>query len=274
MAKVKYKIDICDICQLSGCSQIPEMIHMSNEYKVAYYIRVSREEQAKGYSPDGQKSTLDGWLKETGWKWMKTYQDEVSGKDIQRERFQEMLTDAKNDLFQGICMYDNDRFSRSTKDLLTVMDDLLSYGVKLHIYNLRHIDIYSEQGRFILTNFAAFSEFFRGQLASKIRVGVKQKMKNEWFGQAPYGYTIVSDVVGNRKKNTRLVENSEEQKVISLMRQLRAEDKSPSEIAMHLNENRVPTRLTRNGNKCSWHPSTVRNILNRPEVMLNEKKET
>jgi len=43
---------------------------------------------------------------------------------------------------------------------------------------------------------------------------------------------------------------------------------------MHLNENRVPTRLTRNGNKCSWHPSTVRNILNRSEVMLNEKKET
>ena len=49
---------------------------------MAYYIRVSREEQAKGYSPDGQKSTLDGWLSETGWKWVKTYQDETSGKDI------------------------------------------------------------------------------------------------------------------------------------------------------------------------------------------------
>jgi site-specific DNA recombinase len=246
---------------------------MSPEYKVAYYIRVSREEQAKGYSPDGQKSTLENWLKETGWRWMKTYQDEESGKNTQRERFQEMLTDAKNGLFNGICMFDNDRFSRSTKDLLNVMDDLLTYGVKLHIYNLRHIDIYSEQGRFILTNFAAFSEFFRGQLASKIRVGVKQKMKNEWFGQAPYGYTIISDTIGNRKKNTRLIKNDEEQNILTLMKQLKEEEKSYSEIANYLNENRIPTRLHREGNKCSWHASTVRNILMREEFKHYDKQE-
>jgi len=246
---------------------------MSKEYKVAYYIRVSREEQAKGYSPEGQKSTLDGWLSETGWRWIKTYKDETSGKDTKRERFQEMITDAKNGLFDGICMYDNDRFSRSTKDVLNIMDDLLSYRVKLHIYNLRHIDIYSDQGRFILTNFAAFSEFFRGQLASKIRVGVKQKMKNEWFGQAPYGYTIVSDTVGNRKRNTRLVEDLQEQEILKEMRKLRGENKSYSEIATYLNEKRVTTRLTREDKRCSWHPSTVRNILMRVEVVLNGKKE-
>jgi site-specific DNA recombinase len=248
---------------------------MSNNYKVAYYIRVSREEQAKGYSPEGQKSTLDGWLSETGWQWVKTYKDETSGKDTKREKFQEMITDAKNGLFEGICMYDNDRLSRSTKDVLNVMDDLLSYSVKLHIYNLRHIDIYSDQGRFILTNFAAFSEFFRGQLASKIRVGVKQKMKNEWFGQAPYGYTIVSDTIGNRKRNTRLVENPEEQEIFKEIKKLREEGRSYSEIATHLNEKKVTTRLTREDRQCSWHPSTVRNIFMRPDVVLNdEKKET
>jgi site-specific DNA recombinase len=246
---------------------------MSPDYKVAYYVRVSREEQAKGYSPDGQRSTLDNWLKETGWRWVKTYQDEESGKNTERERFQEMLTDAKNGLFNGICMFDNDRFSRSTKDLLNVMDDLLTYGIKLHIYNLRHIDIYSEQGRFILTNFAAFSEFFRGQLASKIRVGVKQKMKNEWFGQAPYGYTIISDIIGNRKKNTRLIENAEEQTILTLMKQLKAEEKSYSEIANYLNENRIPTRLKRGGNKCNWYPCTVRNIIIREDNKHNEKPE-
>ncbi|MDI6887513.1 MAG: recombinase family protein [Candidatus Thermoplasmatota archaeon] len=234
---------------------------MSKEYKVAFYIRVSREEQAKGYSPEGQRSTLDAWAKEMGWKWVKSYQDEVSGKDTQREKFQEMIADAKNGLFDGICMLDNDRFSRSTKDLLNVMDDLLSYGVKLHIYNLRHIDIYSDQGRFILTNFAAFSEFFRGQLASKIRVGVRQKMKKEWFGQAPYGYKVVSDVVGNRRTNTRLLENKEEQRTIDIMKELRNEGKSYSEIAAILNERKIPTRLKRAGRKCKWHPITVRNIL-------------
>ncbi|MDI6887603.1 MAG: recombinase family protein [Candidatus Thermoplasmatota archaeon] len=234
---------------------------MTREYKVAFYVRVSREEQAKGYSPEGQRSTLDTWAKEMGWKWVKTYQDEVSGKDTKRERFQEMIADAKHGLFEGICMLDNDRFSRSTKDLLNVMDDLLAYGVKLHIYNLRHIDIYSDQGRFILTNFAAFSEFFRGQLASKIRVGVRQKMKKEWFGQAPYGYKVVSDLIGTRRTNTRLVENEEEQGVIRLMKKLREESRSYSEIAATLNEKKIPTRLKRAGRKCKWHPITVRNIL-------------
>jgi len=250
------------------------VIHVSDSYKVAYYIRVSREEQAKGYSPEGQKSTLDSWLRETNWKWVKTYQDETSGKDIKgRIKFQEMIIDAKNGLFNGICMLDNDRFSRSTKDVLNVMDDLLSYGIKLHIYNLRHIDIYSDQGRFILTNFAAFSEFFRGQLASKIRVGVKQKMKNEWFGQAPYGYTIVSDVVGNRKRNTRLIKNFEEQKILKDMKKLREDGRSYSEIANFLNEKKVPTRLTRPDKKSHWYPATIRNILTRPEVVLNESEE-
>ena len=251
------------------------MVQIEKQYKVAYYIRVSREEQAKGYSPEGQKSTLDGWLNEkSNWRWVKTYKDETSGKDIKgREKFQEMIADAKNGLFEGICTYDNDRFSRSTKDVLNIMDDLVSYGVKLHIYTLRHIDIYSDQGRFILTNFAAFSEFFRGQLASKIRVGVKQKMKTEWFGQAPYGYTIVSDVIGNRKKNTRLVENPDEQEVLEIMKKLRGDRKSYSEIAMHLNEQKIKTRYTREDKISSWYSTTVRNILNRKEVVLNDEEE-
>ena len=251
------------------------MLQIQNKEKIAYYIRVSREEQAKGYSPEGQKSTLDGWLADNpNWRWVKTYKDETSGKDIKgRPKFQEMIADAKNQLFDRICTYDNDRFSRSTKDVLNIMDELLSYGVKLNIYTLRHIDIYSDQGRFILTNFAAFSEFFRGQLASKIRVGVKQKMKNEWFGQAPYGYTIVSDIVGNRKKNTRLVENPKEQEVLNQMRKLREEGKSYNEIAKYLNENKIETRYTRKDKKSDWYSTTVRNILNRKEVESNDKKE-
>jgi len=208
-----------------------------------------------------------------GWTWVKTYYDEASAKDTKREKFQEMITDAKNGLFDGICIVDSDRFSRSTKDMLTLMDDLLTYEVKLHIHNLQHIDIYSEQGRFMLTNLAAFSEFFRGQLATKIRSGVKQKMKNEWFGQAPYGYTILSDTIGNRKKNTRLIKNVEEQNILTLMRQLKAEEKSYSEIANYLNENRIPTRLKREGNKCSWYSCTVRNILMREVDKKDEQKD-
>ncbi|UCF13304.1 MAG: recombinase family protein [Thermoplasmatales archaeon] len=245
-----------------------------SKYKVAFYIRISIGEQSKGYSLEGQKSTLDDWIEDMEWKWVKTYYEEASAKDTNREKFQEMIADAKHGLFDGICMIDSDRFSRSTKDLLNIMDDLQDHGVKLHIHNLQHIDIYSKQGRLLLTNLATYSEFFRGQLASKIRTGVKQKMKNEWFGQAPYGYTIVSDVIGNRKKNTRLIENPEEQKVLIKMKNLREKGKSYNEIATALNNDRISTRLTRENKKSSWHPSTVRNILMRPAVKLDKTEKS
>lgn len=236
---------------------------MSN-YRVAFYVRASTSEQTKGNSLEGQKSTLTSWAKQMGWTWVKTYYDQVSAKDTNREKFQELIADAKNNLFDGICIVDTDRISKSTQDILPYLDELLQYNVRLHIHNLQHINIYSEQGRFTLTNLAAFSEFFRGQLATKIRAGVKQKMKNEWFGQAPYGYSIISDTDGTRKKNTRLIENVEEQKILTLLRQLKDQDKNYSEIAEYLNENQIPTRLKRNGNTCRWYPSTVRNILIRP----------
>ena len=244
-----------------------------SKYKIAYYIRVSMEEQSGSYSLEGQKSTLDDWVKDMEWRWVKTYYDEAVVKDTNREKFQELITDAKHGLFDGICMVDSDRFSRSTKDLLDIMDDLIEHRVRLHIHNLQHIDIYNEQGRFLLTNLATYSEFFRGQLASKIRAGVKQKMKNEWFGQAPYGYTIISDDIGGRRKNTRLKKDREEQKVITKMRKLRENGKSYSEIATALNKDGIPTRYTKENKKSSWYSSTVRNILIRREVVINDKKE-
>jgi len=239
-----------------------------SKYKVAYYLRENMGEQSKRQSLEVQKSTLDDWIKDLEWKWVKTYYDETSVKDINLEKFQEMITDAKHGLFDGICMVDSNRFSRSTMDLLNIMDDLLNHGVRFHINNLQHIDIYSEKGRFLLTNLTTYSKFFRGQLASKIRAGVKQKMKNEWFGQAPYGFTIISDDIGGRKKNTRLVKNIEEQKVLTKMRKLREAGKSYGEIATSLNNDDIPTRYTRENKKSNWYSSTVRNILNRPEVVL------
>ena len=96
---------------------------------------------------------------------------------------------------------------------------------------------------------------------------------NESEADLIYGYTIVSDVIGNRKRNTHLVENPEEQKILDEMKKLREEGRSYNEIATYFNEKRFKTRLKREGSECSWHPSTIRNILMRPEVVLNDKKE-
>ena len=59
------------------------------------------------------------------------------------------------------------------------------------------------------------------------------------------------------------------------MHKLRGEGKSYSEIANFLNEHKIKTRYTREDKISSWYSTTVRNILNRKDVELNdEKKET
>ena len=57
------------------------------------------------------------------------------------------------------------------------------------------------------------------------------------------------------------------------MKELRKDEKSYSEIANYLNENKIETRFTRSDKQFHWHPSTVRNILIRPEVNTYDKKE-
>ena len=239
-----------------------------SKYKVAYYIRISSGEQSKGLSLEGQKATLDDWIIDMDWKWVKTYHEEASPKDTNKEKLKEMITDAKHGLFDGICIVDSDRLSRSTKDLLNLMDDLIDYKIKLHIHNLQHIDIYNHQGRLLLANLETYSEFFRAQLGTKIRSGIKKKMKNEWFGQAPYGYIIMSDMIDGRKKNTRLIENKKEQDVLIKMKTLRENGKSYSEIAKILNKEGIPTRYTRENKISNWYSSTVRNILNRKDIII------
>jgi hypothetical protein len=51
------------------------------------------------------------------------------------------------------------------------------------------------------------------------------------------------------------------------MKKLRELGKSYSEIAESLNKDGIPTRYTKDDKKSSWYSSTVRNILNRKEVV-------
>jgi len=57
------------------------------------------------------------------------------------------------------------------------------------------------------------------------------------------------------------------------MKELRSEGKSYTEIAKYLNEHKIETRHTRIDKKSDWYSTTVRNILIRPEVILDETEQ-
>ncbi|MEM0492583.1 MAG: recombinase family protein [Candidatus Thermoplasmatota archaeon] len=236
-----------------------------SHYRVAIYTRTIPTDKNKDYTQEKQQKLLKQWSEEMGWKWVKVYSED-DNRDHNLSRYQEMLTDSKNGLFNGICIIDTKRITNNPGEIIHLLDDLLRYNVRIHIYDLQHVDIYSEKGRFIINNLDLFEEFCKGRLSITIKSGIKQKMKKEWFGQPPYGYTTISDNTQDSKVNTRLVEDPEEQSIIEEIKRLRSSGKSYAEIASYLNEKQIPTRLKREGHNCSWYPATVRNILLRQKI--------
>lgn len=96
--------------------------------KVALYLRVSTEDQAKeGYSLDVQREYLESFAKRESLTIYKIYQDDdISGYTLDRSALKELSGDAKQRKFD--LRYKIDRISRNLKNLLNLVDELYSYG--------------------------------------------------------------------------------------------------------------------------------------------------
>jgi len=97
------------------------------------YLRVSTEHQDE----NNQIKAIDKFCKEKGWKIVRTYRDHGKSawkNDLRREEYQNMLKDAKKDMFEHIVVFDLDRFSRQPEqDVLDLVKNLrLMYGVEVN----------------------------------------------------------------------------------------------------------------------------------------------
>jgi len=99
--------------------------------KIAIYIRVSTEDQAKeGYSLEVQREYLELFAQREEYEVFKFYSDDgISGYTKDRPALKALLKDSKEKKFDMVLVYKIDRFSRNLKDLLNLVDELSSYGV-------------------------------------------------------------------------------------------------------------------------------------------------
>ena len=130
------------------------------EMKVGY-IRVSTTEQ----NPARQEQLLN----ET-YHVEKVFEEKVSGKNTKdRPEFNKMLDFVR----QGDTLYIESfsRLSRSTQDLLKTVSILKERGVTL-VSDKEKLDTTTPQGKFMLTIFAALSEFERENILERQREGI------------------------------------------------------------------------------------------------------
>lgn len=141
---------------------------MKEKGKTVAYIRVSSVSQNLAR----QKEALKGYDID------KVFEEKASAKDTNRPVLQEMLAWVRED--DTVIIHSFDRISRSTKDLLNIVEQLEEKGVQL-ISIKDDIDTKTPIGKFMLTLLGAIAELERANLKERQMEGVKLAVKEGKF---------------------------------------------------------------------------------------------
>lgn len=126
--------------------------------KVAY-VRVSTEEQNETRQVEALKAHgIEKWFIE-----------KLSGKDMERPQLQAMLDYVREG--DVVYIHDFSRLARSTKDLLSIVEQLQEKSVDFYS-DKEKIDTSTPTGKLMLTMIAAIAEFERQTLLDRQREGI------------------------------------------------------------------------------------------------------
>lgn len=156
------------------------------------YVRVSTVEQNEGRQVEALKGKgIDKWFIE-----------KVSAKDTNRPQLTLMLDYVREG--DTIFIHDLSRLARSTKDLLSIVEQLTAKGVHL-VSNKESIDSSTPTGKLMLTMIGAINEFERANLLERQREGIAiAKDKGVYKGRKSIDYPTDWYSVYTQYKNRQI----------------------------------------------------------------------
>lgn len=165
--------------------------------KVAFYTRISTDEDHQKYSLDAQKDRLEAFCKSQygdDWDMFKVYRDSETGTHMNRPGLEEMLFDASQQAFNVLLVFKVDRLSRKVRELAMMVDELTKLDVMLKSIT-EPFDTSTAAGKMMLQMLGVFAEFEHATIVERTRVGLERKAKTGSFvgGHVPYGYRLDDD---------------------------------------------------------------------------------
>ena len=225
---------------------------MSQQRLVALYARVSTEEQAKeGQSLATQISRLSHYALSRGFDNTRVFVDDgYSAKSMNRPALKELLSLIREGRVAAVCTMAVDRLSRNLLDMLKFVELCEQHDTSF-ICTALNFDTSSPIGRMTLQMLAAFAEFERAMIASRVRSNMHEivREKRRFLSSPPFGYAFDSEGV------LRIVEP--EARWVRAAVDMYLGGRGYREIARWLNRSGAPR--TRRGNP--WSPSSVKAML-------------
>lgn len=139
--------------------------------KCAVYARVSTNNGQQ--SPDMQLQALREYCEARGFSIYREYVDEgISGAKDSRPALNTLMDDARKRKFDIVCVWKFDRFARSTKHLLSALDEFKNLGIDFISYS-ENIDTSTPLGKAVFTIVAAIGELERSLIVERVKAGLK-----------------------------------------------------------------------------------------------------
>lgn len=229
---------------------------MNLPLRVTFYARVSTEFNVQLNSLDNQISYYTDFIKSNpNWEYVEGYVDEgLSGvSTAKRERFNEMIEDGKNGLFDLIVTKEVSRFARNTLDSIQFTRELLSSGVAVY-FQSDNINTLDEDSELRLTLMSSMAQDESRKISNRVRFGHHQAIKN--------GTVLgTNNMFGYTKKDGKLTINEEEAAFIRELFEMYATGRfSMKQMEKHFYDKGIRNRK---GNKLSH--STMGNIIRNPK---------
>lgn len=166
--------------------------------KAAIYVRVSTSKKVAASTPIGtienkflqnpkvQEEPLIKLVTSRNWATEEIYVDRMSGANSDRPAYKRLMKDARRGAFQAVVVWRFDRFARSSKELLNVLEEFRTLGITF-VSHQEAIDTSTPIGKVMFTIIAAFAEFERDILRERIIAGLENARENGTKSGRPIG---------------------------------------------------------------------------------------
>lgn len=120
------------------------------------------------------------------------FEEKISGSHIDRPELRKMLDYIRKG--DTVIVTKLDRLARSTKDLLSIAEEIKKKGADFEVLNI-HLDTKSPTGQLMLTLLAAIAEFEREIMLERQREGIDiAKKEGRYKGRKPIEETKLQQV--------------------------------------------------------------------------------
>jgi site-specific DNA recombinase len=232
------------------------------------YIRCSTKLQDSSYTLEEQDKSIQSYCNLYKHNLIGVNKDIGSGSKINSGLKELLDLVYSNKDINGIIVDKLDRLFRNTEELLKTIRELKSQ-CKVFISVKEQLDISTPAGFLMLSVLGSLSEFEKSRISERVILGKKSKKEVGGFvgGTVPFGYQSVTKTFLDGKTIKELVKDSNEQNVITKIKNHRRAGKTWTEIANYLNASGFKTKRGK-----QFTATHIYNVFNNKLILLNDSK--